>query len=120
MIVPSAVNLKMRFPEFAAVPDATVEFAIEEAARWVDDSWLPNDQILAILYLACHYMAIAAMAATSAGGQPIASTRMGEISVTYVTPPAIGEATSSDLLQTWYGRRFRDILHANFPPIAVI
>ena len=122
MIVPTAVNLKMKFPEFAIVPDASAEFAIEEASRWVDDSWLPNDQTLAILYLAAHLLMVSIIRAQSATGQIITSERMGEISVTYLTSSLLPSQThfSSDLLTTLYGTRYLEMAHVNVPPIAII
>jgi hypothetical protein len=120
MIIPTAVNLKMKFPEFANVDDASVEFAIEEAALFVDDNWLPDTQILGVLYLAAHYLQMTIMLAASATGQPITSERMGPMSITYASPVQITEATSSDWMLTMYGRRFREFCQINNPPIAII
>jgi hypothetical protein len=120
MIVPTAVNLKMKFPEFANINDASVEFAIEEASLFVDDAWLPDTQTLGILYLAAHYLQMSIITAQSASGQIITSERMGEIGVTYATPLQITEKEPSDWLLTLYGRRFREFCQINNPPIAII
>jgi hypothetical protein len=120
MIVPTAINLKMKFPEFQGIADAQVEFAIEEASLFVDDSWLPDTQTLGILYLAAHYLMVEIMRAQSATGQVITSERMGEMSVTYAGMQPFTEATSSDWMTTLYGMRFREFAHINNPPIAII
>jgi hypothetical protein len=121
MIVPTATNLKLKFPEFATLDDATVEFAIEEAALFVDDSWLVDTQTLGILYLAAHRLMISQMAAMSATGQIVQSERMGEMSVTYAQVPQASAAVDvSDFSITWYGRRYMELAHINNPPIAVI
>jgi len=121
VIVPTAVNFKMKFPEFANIPDASVEFAIEEACRWVDDTWLVNDQTLAILYLAAHMLMVSIMRAQSATGQVISSERMGEISVTYLATQLPTQSRfSSDLLTTLYGTRYLEMAHVNIPAIAII
>jgi hypothetical protein len=120
MIVPAAQNLKLKFPEFAQLDDATVEFAIEEASRNVDDSWLPKDATLGLLYLAAHYLMVGQQRAQSATGQVVQSEKMGEMSITYAQFPQINATDASDLKTTLYGVRFLELAHINFPPIAVI
>ncbi len=120
MIVPAAQNLKLKFPEFGALDDATVEFAIEEAARNVDDSWLANDATLALLYLAAHYLMVSQMRAVASTGQVVQSERMGEMSVTYAGFPQPTATDAMDLRTTLYGIRYLELAHINFPPIAVI
>lgn len=120
MIVPSSANIKVKFPEFADVPDAAVEFAIEEAARNVDDTWLPLDQALALMYYAGHVLMITLSRAESASGQQVTSERIGEINLTYKTPTQPTEADASDLTTTPYGIKFRDLARRNFPAVVVV
>jgi hypothetical protein len=54
--LPTADQLQAAFPAFADVPDATVDFWIERAARMVDTTWMEDDYQFAIMLLACHYM----------------------------------------------------------------
>ena len=61
--IPSALSIKMRFPEFADVADAVIEFAIDEAREEVGSNWTTGYNI-AIVYLVAHYVA-ASIAATA-------------------------------------------------------
>jgi hypothetical protein len=119
MIVPSAVNMRMRFPEFADVDAATLEFAIEEATRGVDDTWFERDQTLAIMYLAAHYLMVNIQRAESATGQVTRSETIGRMSITYDTSGVVN-ADAADLSTTQYGSRYLDMLRGNKPPIMVI
>jgi len=108
----TAAAVKMRFPALVGTPDSQIEFAIEEAQRWVDDTWLPGDRIPAMLYLSAHFLALAAMAAESGTGQLVQSERIGQLSTTFATvsqPP-----TARDLQTTLFGRRYLDLLRRNF------
>lgn len=121
MIVPAAQNLKLIFPEFAQTPDAVVEFAIEEASQFVDDSWIVDTQTIAITYLAAHFLMIRQMTAQSATGQIVQSERMGEMSVTYANiPQLLGPVEIGDYEITPYGRKYMEYARINNPGIAVI
>lgn len=120
MIVPTASNVKFKFPEFASVADSDVEFAIEEASRNVDDSWLEGDRTLALMYLTGHYLAQSLQRAASATGQKIRSERVGDMSITYENPTEPTNVDQNDLYTTMYGRRYMELAHINFPGIAVI
>ena len=117
-ILPDAVAMKTRFSEFAATDDAAIQFAIEEAARSVDDTWIEGDRILAVMLLAAHH--IASIAATSgADGREVTSETIGPISVTYAqitsSPSQPGSGSSgSDKESTSYGKRYLALLRKNF------
>jgi hypothetical protein len=117
--LPSSVNMKMRFPEFADVEDTTIEFAIEEASGGVDDSWLDRDKTLAVMYLAAHYLMVSIQRSESATGQSIRSETIGRMSITYDSAGAVN-ADAGDLGSTQYGTRYLDMLRGNKPPIMVI
>lgn len=114
----NATSMKLKFPEFGALPDAQIEFAIEEAARGVDETWIEKDINLAQMYLAAHYLALA-VARSEPTGQQVVSEKIGEISVTYAqaqkTPGDIGDYSS-----TVYGTRFSELMQLNFPAVAII
>jgi hypothetical protein len=56
-IVPSAADLKARFPEFATVDAQIVESFISAAANEIEPSqWIEKYYPIAIIYLAAHYM----------------------------------------------------------------
>lgn len=112
----NATTLKLRFPEFASEADATVEFAIEDAARGFDSTAWGTDMNLALSYLSAHLLQVAIERRGS--GQVLASERIGEISMTYREPRQLADA--SDLTTTAYGSRYLDLARFNFPAIAII
>ena len=124
MPVPSAANMKFKFPEFNNVADASIEFAIEEAVvdcgtdetPWVDD----NNYTLAVYYYAAHLLQVAIMRAQSGTGQIKTSERTPELSVTYAQPPFPTMDKPIDLTMTIYGVRFLGLCEKNFPPVAVV
>ena len=101
LVVPSAINFKMRFPAFADASDAVIEFAIEEACRHVDDSWMSGDQVLGISYMAAHLIVMAEQAADNDGRETI-SEHIGPLSETYAT----GGVPKEVLEKTTYGQQF--------------
>ena len=116
----TAQSIKLKFPEFADTDDASIEFAIEEASRNVDDTWLAKDKLLAQMYMAAHYLSVAINNATVVNNKQVQSERIGEISVTYATTPAPTPKDPTDLASTSYGQRYRELSRLNFPPIMVI
>lgn len=118
MATVSATTLKLRFPEFADELDATVEFAIEDAARGIDATRWGNDAKLALSYLAGHFLMVAISRRESGTGQTMSSERIGEISMTYKDP--VKPIDASDLTSTPYGARYLDLAKFNFPAIAII
>lgn len=115
---PTALNLKLRFPEFSSVDDATVTFALEEAARGVDDTWLASDINLAWLYLAAHILTVGRMGQDGGTGQRVASKTIGPISITYENPNDLPNDIG-DLKATSYGRRYLLMARRNKPAIAI-
>lgn len=120
MIIPSAINIKMKFPEFKSLDNATIEFAIEEAQRSVDDSWLAGDQTIALMYLTAHYLMVSIQRAASATGEVIESEKIGPMSITYKTPEQPTDVSESDYTTTQYGVRFVELLNRSHPAVAII
>lgn len=114
----SAVAVKMMFPGLSSTPDGAVEYAIREAGRSVDDSWLPEDQNLAVLYLSAHILTVRTQEDESGTGQRVSSETIGPISVRY-EPAGDLPMDEGDLEATSYGRRFLQLARRNFPPILV-
>ena len=54
--LPTADQLKTRYPAFSAVADETVEAAIQDASRSVDTTWVEGDYQPAVMALAAHMM----------------------------------------------------------------
>ena len=113
-------SFKFKFPEFASQDDASIEFAIEEASRNIDDTWLSKDKNLAWLYMAGHYLSIAIMRSTVVDNQRVQSERIGEISVTYASVPTPSLKDSSDLELSPYGMHYLELSKLNFPQVMVI
>jgi len=112
--LPDATSIKTRFPEFETVADASIVFAIAEAARDVDQSWAEGDQIAAVSLLTAHYLAVAG-ASAGVDGRAVVSETIGPISVTYAqvaAAAAAGKATSQ-LETTSYGKRYQSLLRKN-------
>ncbi len=115
VIVPTATSMKFKFPEFADIDDATLEFAIEEAAMTVTDAWEVSGS-LALMYLAAHLVAAgvaSANALASGGGGAVQSESIGRFSITYKSLPN-SSAAVDDLSSSSYGNRYIDIRALNF------
>jgi hypothetical protein len=113
--------MRLRFPEFAAQTDAALGFAIEEAELAVDDpSWVtPANALNALMLRAAHYIATGLMTAESGTGQIVESESItGLGTTTFARVPLPPEAC--DLEATVYGRRYLDLVRANFSGGAVI
>lgn len=120
MTTVTATSMKLKFPEFAGQDDASIEFALEEASRNVDDTWLEKDRTLALMYMAAHYLSVAINNASVVNNQQVISERIGEISVTYAQTPAPSLKDSSNLQMSPYGMRYLELSKLNFPQVMVI
>ena len=117
--IPTVAQFRERFPEFteAAYPDATVEAALNRAARQVDETWLEADYQEAIMLLAAHDLAVTTFGVESLGqGWPRAIS-LGPLSLTYGEK---GQPSVSDYATTLYGQGFAELRKKNIPAIAVI
>lgn len=107
--VPTAADLKARYPAFATVADATINVWIEDAQRIVTPSWAEGDYRPGIMALAAHNMAEQGIAT---GGQSLAgvtSFKSSQFSVTLSDQAASATGYGS----TIYGREFRTMLARN-------
>lgn len=127
--VPTAANLKARYPEFTPVSDDRITLFIEEAARSVDDSWIETDQSPAIISLACHRMSFEGEPALSSGGSAISgdangrylqSRKVGDVSNTWAESAASQAAGSmsftasqAEYRSTIYGANFLRLMKLN-------
>jgi len=126
MITVTATSMKLKFPEFANIEDATIEFAIEEAALAVGNNWAYGSSV-GIMYLAAHLIAAGkAAAAVLAGGSggEIASESIGRMSISYKTTNVSltnSGATPDDYTSSSYGRRYLELYDMNFgAPVVVV
>jgi len=124
MILPTATSMKLKFPEFRDVEDATIEFAIEEASYGVGDNWTSGAG-LAVMYFAAHLIAAGKVAGDIMSGEStgdIASESIGRISIKYNKPQttSASEATADELASSSYGRRYLEFMSLNFGGPVVI
>jgi hypothetical protein len=119
MTTPSAINIKMKFPEFESVSDAAIELAVEEAIISVGSHWPDKYQTLALMYFTAHLLAVAAASADS-GGREVTSETIGQISVTYKSATDVGKISVGDLSTTSYGAKFAEFRNLAFPAIMVV
>lgn len=126
--VPTAVDLKTKFPFFASVADPVVTDFIAEAGRSVDDSWLAGDQANATMYLACHLMYVLGAASTSGappgspgGGGVVQSQSIGDASVSYAATTFLkgGGSVNDDYRSTIWGRQYLRLLKLNQPGVEI-
>lgn len=64
---PTPADLKARFPAFAGVADATIEYWLEDARLTVTDDWIEADRAPAEMELAAHNMIKVGVAGISTG-----------------------------------------------------
>ena len=115
--VPTAANLKARFPAFAAVPDQTVTAAIERAQRQVDQSWTEGDYGEGIMLYAAHDMTLDGLGtgadaqANAQGLSGFRSIRSGSLSLERAS--GAGSGDSAGIESTSYGQRFARLRRQN-------
>lgn len=114
--IPTAMNIKFKFPQFREIDPGVIEFAIEEAVlacnstKWTSDA----DQTLAMTYYAAHLLQVSLMRATT--GQVKSSERTPDLSVSYAVP---SQDKPIDFTMTIYGERFMGLVQQNFPAVMV-
>jgi len=122
MTIPSATNMKFKFPQFVSIDDATIEFAIEEAVvacqggDWIDDA----NQTLAIMYYTAHLMQVSIMRAQTGTGQVVESESTPELKVTYKTPDMPAFHQPIDMTMTEFGVRYLGLVRSNFPSVLTV
>lgn len=97
-------DIATRFPEFSAVPSATIQQWIDEALCNVNECQWDKRGTFAVELLTAHYLTTFSSpdCAEPAAG-PVSSEREGQIAVTY----AVADRFKDDALgSTKYGRQF--------------
>jgi hypothetical protein len=124
-VAPTPAQFKARFPEFEAVADAIVAFAMEEAGLSVDDSWIERDYAIALNYLTAHILISSGRLSGDAAGAatlgPVISESLGDASVSYADKSKVvgAEGLAAELASTTYGQRFLSLRRRNFPTAIV-
>lgn len=118
-LVPTAADLKARFPGFAAVDDAVVTAAIDEAALLVDNSWSSQATFtLGRMLVAAHILTLdghgtgAESEIRKAGGSGFQRFKSASLDLWRYEPARAGGRTAltSDRIRTAYSDRFDDLL----------
>jgi hypothetical protein len=122
--VPTAANLKARYPEFNSVADALVTAVINEASAQVSTRWLERDYAPAIIHLTAHLLASEGEPERTAEGSSTMATQgavtreqVGAVSISYAGEGSSqrgSQAVADDRTSTEYGRRFLRLLRVNF------
>lgn len=113
---PTAADLKLRFPDFAGVDDAVIEYWLTDACLTVTDAWIEADRAPAEMSLAAHNMALNGVGAgsdmTGLAGAGVSSFRSASLSVSF-DASTVAAATAGGYGATRYGIAFRTYLRRN-------
>lgn len=112
-------DLKARFPEFAAVDDARVQYWLTDAARIVTDGWGADEDVGLILLAAHNLAAGGALATGQSFPVGVTSFKSGTFSIGFSDASAAAQAAGG-YGSTRYGIMFRSLLrvHAGGPFLA--
>lgn len=113
--VPTAADLKLRFPAFAAVSNSVIEYWIADAQAVVTTDWISADYRPAIMALAAHNMARQGLGVGGIGSGDMAgvtSFRSASFSVQF-DAGAVKAAASGGYGSTIYGQDFAVYLRRN-------
>jgi hypothetical protein len=112
---PTAAELKMRFTAFAAVPDQTVEYWLEDARLTVTESWIEADRAPGEMELAAHNMARQGLGSGGVGTGDMAGVtdfKSASFSVSFDTS-AVKAAAAGGYASSPYGQDFAVRLRRN-------
>lgn len=126
---PTIAEFKIRYPEFASVPDATLQAFLDEATGEVGPTWIERTRSPAIMALAAHLLAVQGLggdASAGDGGVAISGAvkrrKVGDVEVEFagLSTGGGGSGIAAGYLSTAYGRRYLEWLRKNFPAVAVV
>lgn len=126
--LPTASEVKARYPEFSGVSDALVTMVIAEASPMVDDEWVETDQKPAIMAFTAHLLSMEGWPKRVEGapvppsaGREVLMRKVGDVTTQYAqTAGATGSGLLSSLSLTVYGRRFAQLMKLNVPAIGLV
>jgi len=117
-IEPTAADLKARYPAFAAVDDATIEYWLTDAHRYVDQTWMEMDYGPALIAVAAHNMVKAGAVGVGGGdiggmaASGVTSFRSGAFQAEF-SDKAVEKAIGDDWDSTTYGAEYLRLLRRN-------
>lgn len=106
---PTAAAFKARYPSFASVADATVDYWIADAERVVGSNWDDDNRPIGVMLMAAHNMADIGL---GSGGAPsgVSSFKSGTFAVTVSDEVA----SKTGIYSTIYGRQYADLCRRLF------
>lgn len=115
--VPTASELKIRYPAFASVDEDTVDFWIDDAQRIVTEGWIEDDYAPAILSHAAYQMALNGLGAGGGAVGNLAAMgvtdfRSASMSVSF-DAATISTASKGGYGANRYGNEFAVFLRRN-------
>lgn len=126
---PTLEQFRTRFPEFASVPDATVEMVLDEAVGGVSERWLERDKTPGVLYLTAHLLVSQGLGVLGAGGASWAVTgaikrrKVGDVETEFAGV-GVGAGTDKGALAQYrtstYGIQYLSLMRRNVPAVAVV
>jgi len=118
-IVPTATELKARYPEFESLDDGIVDDLISEASRFVDTGWSEPDYQPAIMALAAHLLVedgFTGRPSEAAGA--VTSSKLGDAQDSY---SGLGSSEQSgEYTSTTYGRKYMRLRAVNCQGIILL
>lgn len=125
-VAPTIHDFRARYgSEFACVSDTTIQAVMADASVQVSLLWAEADYPRAIMLLTAHTLLTEGLVEFAAGKKSMATTagviqskKVGDVQVTYA---GVGGAfLPNGYGATVYGRRFYDLMRANFPAVAIV
>ena len=118
---------KIRYSEFAEVPDALVSMMLVEAGNEVGETWLERDRSRARMLLTAHKLVMEGEPDRSSTGQGVAGTglikrdKVGDVETEFAgVGQSAGSSSAMGYGMTIYGQEFATLLRKNFPPILAV
>ena len=116
-VQPDSATLKLRYPAFAAVDDAVVEYWLTDARLIVTDAWADVDRANAEMALAAHNMALngygtAGGAVGDLAAMGVESFKSASMSVSF-NAAAVQRSGDGGYSSTRYGVAFLPYLRRN-------
>ncbi|MDF1625665.1 MAG: DUF4054 domain-containing protein [Parvibaculaceae bacterium] len=124
---PTPTQFKARFPAFAAVDDAVIQTALDEARMQVDETWVSETDFKnGINLLAAHILTLdghgagaeAEMAASGTLGFKV--MRSGNLTLERFSASDAASEGGEMLNLTTYGKRFKSLRKVNIPAVKVV
>jgi Protein of unknown function (DUF4054) len=123
---PTVDEFVAAYPQFdtGLEGEDAIQAALNQAGRFVDNTWLEGDYTTAYMLMTAHLLTIS-QNATASGGQvagQLSSVSIGGITERYNTPAAAPASSMAAtlLVSTPYGLQFKQMLKMNFPPWEVV